>query len=441
VAPGGPNDQYGLSAPVVAGETAIAVGPDHVIGVDASTGTQSWTVERDLGPPVVAAVADLGDATAVVYTEGFGEGPPADSSSTPSGSASPSASPSAGDTDEPIDSHLAAFDLETRKPLWDPVQLDAVSRTGVVVEGSSAFVGVNGGTVEAIDLAKGEVMWKADLGRVIGSPAAVENGTVVVGLQADRDDPHPTVVALDSQSGKQLWSLDDEGAAAIVSTPAIADGRAYVAFSGGQESSIEAIDLAEGQRRWRSRFPRFFDLSAAAPPTVTDDAIYVTDAQGETSRLDPDTGAVRWDFAENVGVIRSAPVVSGSSVLVGAVDGSIAALDPSSGDLVWRDESSSSPVRAIAIAGDRMVVVRAGADAGLEAFGHNTQGQLIREVSPTTLDPARLVGWFAIAAAAVAILVLLLGRYLAPRMGPAFEGESEGSDDDETDADPEPEGT
>jgi outer membrane protein assembly factor BamB len=340
-----------------------------------------------------------------------------------------------------LDSHLAAFDLQTRKPLWDPIQLDAVSRTGVVVEGARAFVGVNGGTVEAIDLSKGEVVWKADLGRVIGSPAAVENGTVVVGLQADRDDPHPTVMALDAESGEQLWSLDDEGAAAIVSTPAIAGGRVYVAFSGGQESSIEAIDLAGGQRSWRSRFPRFFDLSAAAPPTVTDDAIYVTDAQGETSRLDPDTGVVRWDFAENVGVIRSAPVVSGSSVLVGAVDGSIAALDPSTGDLVWRDESSSSPVRAIAIAGDRIIVVRAGTDAGLEAFGHDAGGQLIREVSPTTVDPARFVGWFVIAAAVVAILVLVLGRYLAPRMGPAFEREGEGSDDDETDADPEPQGT
>ena len=434
----------------MAGDTVIAVGPEQVIGVDASTGTQSWTVERDLGPPVVPAVAEVGVATAVVYTEGFGDGPgsstsPASSASA-SGSGSPSASASQGDASEPFDSHVAAFNLETRKPLWHPIQLDAVSRTGVVVEGSRAFVGVNGGTVEAIDLVKGEVVWKAELGRVIGSPAAVEGGTVVVGLQADRDDPHPTVVALDAGSGEQVWSLDDEGAAAIVSTAAIADGRAYVAFSGGQESSIDAIDLAGGERRWRSRFPRFFDLSGLAPPTVTDDAIYVTDAQGETSRLDRDTGAVSWDFAENVGVIRSAPVVSGSSVLVGAVDGSIAALDGSSGDLVWRDESSSSPVRAIAIVGDRVEIVRGGADAGLEAFAHDAEGQLIREVSPTDVDPSRFVGWFVIAAAAVALLVLALGRYLAPRMGSAFEGNGEGShehpDDDETDALPgEPEGT
>jgi hypothetical protein len=93
-----------------------------------------------------------------------------------------------------------------------------------------------------------------------------------------------------------------------------------------------------------------------------------------------------------------------------------------------------------------VVIVRGGADAGLEAFAHDAEGQLIREVSPTDVDPSRFVGWFVIAAAAVALLVLALGRYLAPRMGSAFEGNGEGSrehpDDDETDALPrEPEGT
>jgi outer membrane protein assembly factor BamB len=448
VAPGGPDGQYGLSAPVVAEDTVIVVGPEQVLGVDASTGTQSWTVERDLGPPVVPAVAEVDGATAVVFTEGFGAGPPSDASSSASAPGSPSASPSAGEAGEPFDSHLAAFDLATRKALWDPVQLDAVSRTGVVVDGSQAFVGVNGGIVEAVDLENGEIAWKADLGRVIGSPVAVEDGTVVVGLQADRDDPRPTVVALDASSGEQRWSLDDEGSAAIVSTPAIAQGRAYVEFSGGQESSVDAIDIDSGARRWRARFPRFFDLSAVAPPTVTDDAIYVTDAQGETSRLDAETGSVMWDFAENVGVIRAAPVVSGSFVLVGAVDGSLAALEASSGDLVWRDSSSSSPTRAIAVAGDLVLVVRAGSDAGLEAFAHDAQGNLIREVSPTRLDVPRLAGWFVIAAAVVVVIVLMLGRYLAPRMGPAFEGRGgdgpeEGIEDDAAGADErdEPEGS
>ena len=44
--------------------------------------------------------------------------------------------------------------------------------------------------------------------------------------------------------------------------------------------------LDAGERTWRTRFPRFFDLTATAPPVVTEDAVYATDAQGETYRID-----------------------------------------------------------------------------------------------------------------------------------------------------------
>ena len=76
VAPGGPGDQYGLSAPVSAGDLIVAVGPEAVIGVDATAGTQAWSVDRDLGPSVPAAITSIGGRDAVVYTEGFGDGPP-----------------------------------------------------------------------------------------------------------------------------------------------------------------------------------------------------------------------------------------------------------------------------------------------------------------------------------------------------------------------------
>ena len=60
VAPGGPGDQYGLSAPVSAGDLIVAVGPEAVIGVDATAGTQTWSVDRDLGPSVPAAITSIG---------------------------------------------------------------------------------------------------------------------------------------------------------------------------------------------------------------------------------------------------------------------------------------------------------------------------------------------------------------------------------------------
>ena len=390
----------------------------------------------------------------MVYTEGFGDGPPdAAGSASPSASASGSASPSSGDgatQDERFDSHLAAFDLDTQEPLWDPVALDAVSRTGVTVGDGMAYLGVNGGTIYAVDLAKGKVAWTAELGRPVATQPAFTDGTVVVGLQASRQEPHPTVVALDASTGEERWRADDESQAAIVSTASIAGGTVYVAFTGGQESSIDAFDLDTGGRRWRTRFPRFFDLTATTPPVVTDDAVYVTDAQGETYRLDPATGTRTWEFALNEGVLRTAPIAVGDHVLVGTIDGSLVALEASGGDLVWRDDGDGSPLRALAVAGDRVIAVRAGAGAGLVAFVHDDGVALVREVSPTTLNLGLLLGAFAVAALVVAGIVLLAGRVLAGRIGPAFpngedplegdldddEDEEEDEEDEDDDGDP-----
>ena len=60
---------------------------------------------------------------------------------------------------------MAAIDLDTRQPVWDAsVQLDAVSRTGVTVDGNTAFLGDNVGNVHAVAVATGELRWTADAG-------------------------------------------------------------------------------------------------------------------------------------------------------------------------------------------------------------------------------------------------------------------------------------
>lgn len=452
VAPAGPDRQSGLSAPVISGDTIVAVAADRVLGVDVADGHEAWTVPRDEGPPIVPAIATIGGVTAVVYTEGFGEGPggadPSASASAPAdGSSSPSVSPTAspvaeGDTGtggaEPFDSHLAAFDIKTREPLFEPVPLAAVSRTGVVVDGTTAFVGVNGGTVYAVDLTDGSVTWTVELGRPVGTPLTVADGFVLVGLQLKDVGTLPTVVALDAASGEERWRIDDDSAAGIVATAAAGQGTAFVIFSGRQESSVDAIDLATGERLWRSRFPRFFDPTASTPPVVTDEALFVADFGGQLFALDPQTGSTLWDFALNEGVFQAAPVAVAEHVIVGTLQGRLVALDAADGDLVWRSGGASDtagPVRSIAVAGDRLVVVRAGPEAGLAAFDHDPEVTLIREASPTTFDPVAFVGGAAGAALIVGALTLVLGKVLVRRRGPAFTGDD--PDPDDPDDDPE----
>ncbi len=163
-------------------------------------------------------------------------------------------------------------------------------------------------------------------------------------------------------------------------------------------------------------------------------SVYVTDLIGHTRALDAETGEEIWDFAMNSAVFRSVPTLVGSHLLVPTLEGEVGAIDVETGELVWRLPGDGSSIRSLVPAGDMLVAVRGGAESGFEAYEHDPDAALVREASPTTLALAPMLGAMAVAALGVLALVLLLGRFLARRMGPAF------GDDPRTEADhPDPE--
>ena len=102
------------------------------------------------------------------------------------------------------------------------------------------------------------------------------------------------------------------------------------------------------------------------------------------------------------------------------VEGELAASAVASGELVWRGVADGSPIRAMAVTGDSIVAVRGGEETGFVALEHDPGGTLVREPSPTTLAFGPMLGAMAVVAIPLLALVLLLGRVLASRMGPAF---------------------
>jgi hypothetical protein len=67
-----------------------------------------------------------------------------------------------------------------------------------------------------------------------------------------------------------------------------------------------------------------------------------------------------------------------------------------------------------------VVGVTGGPRAGLIAFANDPDGRLVSIVSPTEPDPASLVVNYLLAAVPLALLLILGGRWLLGRMGPAF---------------------
>jgi outer membrane protein assembly factor BamB len=310
---GGPNAAFGLSQAVVDGSSVIAVGADSIVAADLTTGRALWSVDRDYGPSVSPAIAETARRRILIYTEGFGDSPP-DSTATPSpaSTSSPSSSPSPGSGSVgSFDSHVAAIDLETHEPVWDtPVQLDEVSRTGVTVDGDTAFLGDNTGTVYAVDVATGAIRWTADAGGFLTNALAVSDGSVVATVQGNRTS-RSHVIAFDEADGSIAWDDEISGDALFASSPAISGTSIVVGFS---DRTVRAFDASDGSERWSTRLNRPIFFTGA--PAFTPDAVVAADALGQVYRLDVDTGERVWDFAVNEPVTKSPVVVAGATVLV-----------------------------------------------------------------------------------------------------------------------------
>jgi outer membrane protein assembly factor BamB len=428
---GGPSSTFGLSAPVVAGSAVIAVGPDTVVAADLATGGELWSADRDEGPSVPPAIASVKRRQLVIFTEGFGGTEPGTTSSAPataSSSPSPSSpSPVAGSVTEPFDSHVEAIDLETQEPAWgEPVQLEAVSRTGVTVDGATAFVGDNRGKIYAIDVSTGRIAWSTGVGGTLSTSLGVADGSVVATVQGGTSST-PRVVALDEADGSKIWDNGIEGGSVYASSPAIADGRVVVAFA---DQTVRAFDLADGTEAWTARInnPVFF----TGAPAVTPDAVLVVDSFGQVYRLDLATGDREWDYAINETVLRSPVVVAGNRVLVATTTGRLVAVDVAAGDLVWQGVTGGGVLRSLMPTPDVVVGVRGGTQAGLVAFERDPDGTLVSLVSPTTIDLPNLLLAFLAAAVPAALILSLGGRWLRVRMGPAFlpDDDGEGSEPD-----------
>lgn len=419
----GPGNHYGLSAPVLAGTTAVAVGPTSVQGFDTATGGRAFTVDRAFAPSVPAAVADVDGRTVVVYTEGFSnEGPETSPTPTPTTPA-----PSPGSTPTPaagtVDSHLAAFDMRTQRPVFRPVQLDAASKTGVTVAGDVAYVGDTAGTIYAVDLATGKVAWRVSAGGALTTPVAVAGDLVVASVQGEARTP-PSVVALHVSDGSLAWRY--AGATpGLISGPAVGGNLVFVALTDG---TVRAIDLRGGTETWSARLNS--PVSPLGGPALADGGVFVVDVNGQLYRLDPTTGERAWDYALNEIVPRGWPVVAGGTVLVATQDGRLVAVDAGSGHLVWQSGTGGGPLRGLTPTADLILAVRGGGGAGLEAYANDPAGALVDLVSPTVADPVVMARNFAVAAVPIAAILIVLGRWLSRRMGPAFIVE----DDEETPA-------
>jgi hypothetical protein len=104
----------------------------------------------------------------------------------------------------------------------------------------------------------------------------------------------------------------------------------------------------------------------------------------------------------------------------------VSAIDLTTGERIWRQNVGEGLLLGFAVAPDTIVAARTGPTAGLVALVSDPTGSLIREQSPTIVEPVELGLAWAVAAVPLVLLLVLAGRFLDARLGPAPLGSGDG---------------
>jgi outer membrane protein assembly factor BamB len=208
---------------------------------------------------------------------------------------------------------------------WTTSVDDAIKSSPAVYD-DTLYFGSDEGRLYAVGV-DGERLWDERIGAASGplsrgtaaiiTPPAVVDGRVYVA------DVEGYVHARDAATGATAWRVDTGGA--VYGKPAVRDGAVFV----GNDDGLLAAYGVDGERHWSSGAGR----EITTTPVAGAESWYVVDGNGVVHRLDPSQGGAEvGTFASGSGNPVS-PTVGDGRVFLGSRTGTVQAVD---GDLSGR---------------------------------------------------------------------------------------------------------
>jgi outer membrane protein assembly factor BamB len=190
-----------------------------------------------------------------------------------------------------------------------------------VVSDGVAYIGNMRGTIRALSMADGTVLWRHDTkrGKMAASPAVVGDDLVVHGMDG-------VVRVLDRRTGRLRWAK--HVGSPIESSPLVRD---RIDYFGAWNGNVYALDLRSHSYRWVFRSGYKITSSAA----VADRTLYIGDYGGRLLALAPGSGRLRWSRTVN-GRIYGTPAVWAGKVFVPSSDGGSLTAFNTGGRYLWR---------------------------------------------------------------------------------------------------------
>ncbi|HLR24189.1 MAG TPA: carboxypeptidase regulatory-like domain-containing protein [Candidatus Avipropionibacterium sp.] len=273
---------------------------------------------------------------------------------------------------------VSSVDIDAEKliKVWSadtPGQI--VFSSPVISDGKVVFT-TNNGNIIALDQNNGERLWSVRSVLTNRSTPTIVNGVVYVGGGGDGQ-----IHALDLETGNKLWSAHVDFPP-IYETPVYHEGVLYVSSHMDANAKVIALDAETGAELWRvdNGDGAFFG------PTLGEERLYVGSYDSKELRaLSSDDGSEIWKVSIEGQGFSSSPVYNDGVIYAvtnnfDTESGTLRAYDAATGDELWQVENIGNTESASPIVYDDIVVTGSAATTMLKAFNKNN-GELIWETN------------------------------------------------------------
>lgn len=183
-------------------------------------------------------------------------------------------------------------------------------------------------------------VWRVEIGRGSDATRRLNATPVVSENRVFTMDVEATVRAFDAASGRALWTTPIRKAGEDIRVAfgggvSVQGARVYATTGYGL---VVALDSATGKQVWSRQQP----TPLRAAPTVAGDRVYVMSQDNQLQALNADTGEPVWEAnatVEQASILGpGAPAVAQDTVVAGFSSGELFALRVENGRTVWQDQ-------------------------------------------------------------------------------------------------------
>lgn len=243
------------------------------------------------------------------------------------------------------------------------------------VERDRVFVADRNGTVLAVELESGKLIWRQKTGIAISAGTGVGDGLVLVG-SSDGE-----LLALDSETGEERWrtAISSE----ILAVPRVYDGVVIVQTVDG---NIAGLNAENGDTRWiHDRSVPVLTLRGTSTPLVEEGVVLAGFANGKMTALETETGRELWEAAvavprgrtelQRIVDLDANPVVRQGVLYITSFQGRLVAIGLQNGRVLWNRDMSSYAGLAV----DSRQVFVSDADSEVWALDRRSGGSLWKQ--------------------------------------------------------------